>query len=277
MSQINFGRTIPVILRRFPKYHAKSLTGTKLVVPEELAGRVNFILLGFKKGHNKMMDKWWNFAKGLHVRMHEKYGDKDTLQYYKIILKARRARLIAWYHFWRYRSFCLDDDMEARTLFIFSHRETFIDSMALPDCQRPYVMIIRRNGEIDWCDHEEPNVAKMNRLLDDLGIPLEEREAIEETGQAFLEEGEGEEGDGTEEEEGEIVIPHSESSLGRPNDESVSGDKEESAEKESTPAREEEGQRPSGVVGENSQNPVEKQECEDVKARGASDRKPNSA
>lgn len=193
MSHKYFGRAVPVNLRTFPAFNGQNVfssTNKTLNIPADLKGRVNILIIGFKKKHFiQEMVPWYEYAFKLRDRMNEKHEDQNTLHVYTLLYRNIFASIFHRWLCWRYKNlvpFYLSYLPESRVREITDH--VYIDygnmsywkkNTSLPDTQRAYILLIDREGKINWCEDEEPNQIVKTELEDLLLLREETLEEIE--------------------------------------------------------------------------------------------------
>lgn len=171
---MHFGRAVPVLFRRFPSLEALSLKGEKMTMCKELKGELNFVIIGFSKKHTVEMDRWWNFAKGAHFKLREMHNQKNAMQFYRIYIHHPFLRPFRSILENQHKNNIWDTTQDERTFTTFTDKYKFCDRLGLPDPRRAYAMIVNRDGEIKWVDHEHGTIEKFKQVSWRLGISEEE-------------------------------------------------------------------------------------------------------
>lgn len=88
MSHMHFGRAVPVTFRRFPSLACHNLLGKTVRVPEDLEGRLNVLVVGFKASHYMGMNSWMPLANRLKKELLIKHKtDESLVQVYRLVIR----------------------------------------------------------------------------------------------------------------------------------------------------------------------------------------------
>ncbi|KAF8822640.1 hypothetical protein IE077_003236 [Cardiosporidium cionae] len=177
MSNSHFGRCLPIVFRNFPDMVAHSLDGKMVKIPSNLEGKLNILLIGFKRSHFVEIESWLPFANEVQNRLNQKQNNPKTIRLYSLILQHPFS-----YYCFGLGDFLWRNQFEAEIyrrfdhvigLFSYFSKKRFIAQMQLPDSQRVYILLVKQNGEICWCQHDACDALKKQHMLSILQLEKE--------------------------------------------------------------------------------------------------------
>lgn len=145
----------------FPRLRGESLSRVQMVVPEDLEGDFNLVLVAFRMRHQRDVDRW----------LHD-LGDAEEhiegLRIYEIPLLVRYPR---FYRRWiddGMRSGIPDRGTRDRTITVYTNRRRFLDHVDLPDESRILVALLDDVGAMLWTHVGPPTRSAVEELTNRL-------------------------------------------------------------------------------------------------------------
>lgn len=126
----------------FPKLIGIDLLGKERLIPHSFAGKMNLILIGFKRDHQTPMNTWITYfdegkvqAKG--IRLYEiPLIDKQNMAYRLWINNGMRAGIP-------------DEKSRERTITVYTNKADFLEAMDM-NPEKIYVLLLDGKGKILW-------------------------------------------------------------------------------------------------------------------------------
>ena len=148
MSTGHFGRAVPVGLRRFPLLHGRTLEGSKIVFPTDLAplnAPFNVATFNFKNKHVWNARTW----AGLHSSLELMRPAGEALGMYHVWLFPTVHRL--WSPIWRRwcRSWAEENGIPASNVIaVYGDRDAICEDIGIFNDGRQYGFLIRNSGKV---------------------------------------------------------------------------------------------------------------------------------
>jgi hypothetical protein len=124
---------------RMPQTQTESLDAVSMNLPADLPADPTIVMIGYEFAHQAKLDEWV-------AKMNLKEDRKEWIQ---IHLISRGYSWISGFINARKRPYFPDSYSRARVVPIYSHIETFNQSLGLPLATNvPYILVINRGGEV---------------------------------------------------------------------------------------------------------------------------------
>lgn len=130
-------------LGRFPSVEGSSLEGEHFVLPSDLKGELNVVLVAFTREQQADVDSWTPFLKTAVESRHE-------VRVYEIPTLGRRYRLMRPFIDGGMRRGIPDAAVRAATITLYIDKSPFRESLRLPDEDRIYVLLVDKQGRVYW-------------------------------------------------------------------------------------------------------------------------------
>jgi hypothetical protein len=137
----------------FRTIQASNLNGREFVVPTDLAGEVNLVLIAFQREQQALVDTWFPEA----ARLEQEYSH---LEYYELPTISRLNPFARWFIDRGMRSGIPDRGMRARTITLYLDKAAFRESLEIPHEDTIYAMLIDRTGRVLWTAEGEFDAQK---------------------------------------------------------------------------------------------------------------------
>jgi len=139
------GQGIPSPLHglQFPALEGHDIDGRKLIVPADLEGRYNLVLVAYERQHQRLVDSWLGSARKLERR-------HDHLRVYEVPLirnmsRIRRKQL----DFWMSQGIS-DPVARATTITIYTDVDRVNRSLHIPHAEDIRLFLIDAAGAVFW-------------------------------------------------------------------------------------------------------------------------------
>ena len=153
----------------FPRLRGMSLSRKRMIIPEDLEGNINLVLVAFRRHHQRDVDEWLHDLGDIEERI-------EDLCIYEVPLLVRYPR---FYRRWiddGMRSGIPDPETRDRTITVYTDRRRFLDHFDLPDESQILVALLDGKGAVVWSHVGPPSESAIEELIDLVGRL--QREAI---------------------------------------------------------------------------------------------------
>lgn len=128
---------------QFPALEGHDIDGRKLIVPAELEGHYNLVLVAYERWHQRLVDSWVGSARELERR-------HDQLRVYEIPL----IRNMSWIRrkqldFWMSQGIS-DPVARATTITIYTDVDGVNRSLHVPHADNIWLFLIDKAGAVYW-------------------------------------------------------------------------------------------------------------------------------
>ena len=147
---------------KFPEYSAMNLEGRKLRLPDDLEGKMNVVILAFRREQQDSVDEWIRFLEGL-VREYE------ILAYYEIPTINVSYSLFRWMIDGGMRAGIADRKVRKRTITLYVDKKEFKRRLEIDSEESIIVLLLRNDGEILWRTvghHSEDKGLKLRSIVE---------------------------------------------------------------------------------------------------------------
>ena len=130
-------------LAQFPRVEGTNLEGRHFVLPSDLGGSLNVVLVAFKREQQNDVDTWTPFLKAT-------LATRPGLRTYELPVLGRRYRLMRPFIDGGMRRGIPDAAVRAATITLYIDKGPFRDALHLPDEDRIYVLLVDHQGRVQW-------------------------------------------------------------------------------------------------------------------------------
>ena len=130
-------------LAQFPRVEGTNLEGRHFVLPSDLGGSLNVVLVAFKREQQNDVDTWTPFLKAT-------LATRPGLRTYELPVLGRRYRLMRPFIDGGMRRGIPDAAVRAATITLYIDKSPFRDALHLPDEDRIYVLLVDHQGRVQW-------------------------------------------------------------------------------------------------------------------------------
>lgn len=143
----------------FPQVTGSNLEREEVVLPRDLVGAVNLLLIAFQRHHQDWIDQWLPLAKRLEA-------DGQGLAYYELpTLDSYNAPSRMWINEGM-RAGIPDPVARERTITLFlENKEEFLRALDIESQETIHALLVTREGEILWRAEGLPTDEAVDSLL----------------------------------------------------------------------------------------------------------------
>jgi len=131
------------VLVLFPTVSGSNLERRPLILPADLEGSPNLVVLAFWQRHQALVDTWMPLAKDLEEQ-------HPGLVVYELPVIQTRSRLSRWFIDSGMRSGIPDRRARERTITLYLDKPPFLEALDITDDGTIYAMVLERTGHILW-------------------------------------------------------------------------------------------------------------------------------
>jgi hypothetical protein len=136
-------RTAADILGRFPSVEGTNLEGEHFKLPSDFKGKLNVVLVAFKREQQADVDTWMPFLKTV--------GEsRRDLRVYELPTLGRRYRFMRSFIDGGMRGGIPDAAVRAATITLYIDKTPFRESLQLHDEDRIYALLVDQKGAVLW-------------------------------------------------------------------------------------------------------------------------------
>jgi len=128
---------------RFPTVAGSNLERTQFVLPRDLPGDLNLLILAFWQHHQALVDTWMPLAAQLEE-------ENEGLVTFELPVIQSRSRLSQWFIDSGMRAGIPDRRVRERTITIYLDKAPFLDDLSITDDGTIYSLLVDRSGEVLW-------------------------------------------------------------------------------------------------------------------------------
>jgi hypothetical protein len=130
-------------LGRFPTVEGSNLEGEHFSLPSDFKGRLNVVLVAFRREQQADVDNWTPFLTTVGER-------RRDLRIYELPTLGRRYRLMRPFIDGGMRRGIPDAAVRAATITLYIDKAPFRESLRLPEEDRIYVLLVDQKGQVSW-------------------------------------------------------------------------------------------------------------------------------
>ncbi len=127
----------------FPPVTSYSLDKQKVALPGELEGETNLLLVSFKEEQQSDIDSWLPAAQAL---QHTNF----QFRYYQLPVAERENFIFRWWESSSMRSDQSDPETWHWIIPLWVDRKKFFEDLTIPNDKEVVVLLIDRQGRIQW-------------------------------------------------------------------------------------------------------------------------------
>jgi hypothetical protein len=127
----------------FPPVTGYSLDKTKVALPGELEGQTNLLLISFKPEQQNDIESWFPAAQAL---QHTNF----QFHYYELPVAEHENFIFRWWETSSMRSDQTDPETWHWIIPLWVDRKKFFDDLTIPNEKEVVVLLIDRQGRIQW-------------------------------------------------------------------------------------------------------------------------------
>ena len=127
----------------FPTVTGSNLERRRLILPADLDGDLNLLVLAFWQRHQALVDTWMPLAKDLEER-------HPGFAMYELPVIQSRNRVSQWFIDSGMRAGIPDRQVRERTITLYLDKPPFLEALDITDDGTIHSMVVDRTGQILW-------------------------------------------------------------------------------------------------------------------------------
>jgi hypothetical protein len=127
----------------FPKISTVNLEGVKFELPGDFKGKLNIIIIAFKREQQDLINEWIPFMEGL-------VNKNQNLAYYELPTLKTSYSLFRGIIDGGMRAGIPDKNARERTITLYLNKKAFMKELDIPDEKTIYILLINKEGKIIW-------------------------------------------------------------------------------------------------------------------------------
>lgn len=128
---------------QFPTVQGSNLERRRFILPADLEGDLNLLLLAFWRHHQALVDTWMPAARDLE-------NQYPGLMVYEVPVLQRRGPLSRWFIDSGMRAGIPDRGTRERTITVYLDKPGFLAALDIRDDHTIRQLLIDRSGEVLW-------------------------------------------------------------------------------------------------------------------------------
>ncbi|MFX1470390.1 MAG: hypothetical protein ACFFB8_17240 [Promethearchaeota archaeon] len=141
----------------FPEVIGQNLEFEKFNLPYNLAGKLNLVIIPFRRWHQDLVDQWSFYLNSLE----EKYSN---FKYYEIPTLNRGYKVMKFMIEGGMRAGIPDKKVRERTITIYVNKSQFKKELEIQTEDTIHLFLINKKGEIIWHTEGQFNLNKTKAL-----------------------------------------------------------------------------------------------------------------
>ncbi len=144
---------------KFPEIAGENLEKKKYVIPYELEGDLNVVIIPFQRWHQSLVDEWSVFLNDIE-------RSNQNFRYYEVPTLNSGYKAMRFMIDGGMRAGIPDRSIRERTITLYTNKPLFEQQLNIKSENTIYLFLIRKNGEILWRSEGEFDAQKGNELLE---------------------------------------------------------------------------------------------------------------
>ncbi len=141
----------------FPIIEASNLEGKKVLLPQDLEGTLNVVIIAFQRQQQSLVDTWIQF---LEVLMNK----TPNFSFYELPTIRSGIPFLRFIVDSGMRAGIPDKNARERTITIYTKKKKFRQRLDIPNEDTIYIFLIKKDGHILWRSEGEFTEQKANEL-----------------------------------------------------------------------------------------------------------------
>ncbi|MFO7797404.1 MAG: hypothetical protein ACQERB_11650 [Promethearchaeati archaeon] len=150
-----------MINEHFPEIEGDNLEKKHFILPQDLEGELNIVIIPFQRIQQSMVDEWTFELKPL-------YDQNEFLHLYEIPTLSSAYRLMSWMIDGGMRAGIPDKNVRNHTITLYVNKKEFKKALNIDTEDTIYILIVKKDGEILWRTKGHVNDEKIKQLKDEL-------------------------------------------------------------------------------------------------------------
>ena len=128
-------------IRHFPNVSGSSLDGRRFNLPRDLKGRVNIVIIAFRREQTDIIEQWATPLK-------EIMRADPSLEVYELPTLSRGYSPFRWWIDGGMRAGIVDEEARRRTITIYTNKRNFKVQLGIPNEETIYIFLVGKDGRI---------------------------------------------------------------------------------------------------------------------------------
>lgn len=130
-------------IAHFPRVEGSNLEGENLVLPADFKGKLNVVLIAFKREQQRDVDSWLPFLNSL-------AKSRSDVRIYEVPTLGRRYKVMRSFIDGGMRRGIPDKSVREATVTLYIDKAPFRRALQLADEDRIYVVLVDQEGRVQW-------------------------------------------------------------------------------------------------------------------------------
>jgi len=128
-------------IRHFPNVSGSSLDGKRFNLPRDLKGKVNIMIIAFRREQTDIIEQWATPLK-------EIMKADPSLKVYELPTLSRGYSPFRWWIDGGMRAGIVDEEARRRTITIYTNKRDFKVQLGIPNEETIYIFLVGEDGRI---------------------------------------------------------------------------------------------------------------------------------
>jgi hypothetical protein len=129
----------------FPNLSASNIEGRRFKLPRDFLGRMNIIIIAFRREQQILIDEWIPFLKVL-------IKNYPEIEFYELPTVGTSYFLIRWFINGGMREGIQDKRTRERTITLYLNKRDFRKQLKIPNEDTIYLFLLDTNSQVIWSD-----------------------------------------------------------------------------------------------------------------------------
>lgn len=126
-------------IRHFPNVSGSSLDGKRFNLPRDLKGKVNIVIIAFRREQTDIIEQWAGPLKDV-------MKADPSLEVYELPTLGRGYSPFRWWIDGGMRAGIADEEARRRTITIYTNKRNFKVKLGIPNEETIYIFLVGKDG-----------------------------------------------------------------------------------------------------------------------------------
>ena len=128
-------------IQHFPNVSGSSLDGKRFNLPRDLKGKVNIVIIAFRREQTDIIEQWATPLKDI-------MRADPSLEVYELPTLSRGYSPFRWWIDGSMRAGIVDEEARRRTITIYTNKRNFKVELGIPNEETIYIFLVGKDGRI---------------------------------------------------------------------------------------------------------------------------------
>jgi hypothetical protein len=128
-------------IRHFPNVSGSSLDGKRFNLPRDLKGKVNIVIIAFRREQTDIIEQWAGPLKDV-------MKTDPSLEVYELPTLGLSYSPFRWWIDGGMRAGIVDEEVRRRTITIYTNKRNFKVKLGIPNEETIYIFLVGKDGRI---------------------------------------------------------------------------------------------------------------------------------